>query len=132
MAESSFGYVKTLAAADIATARPQVEAALKEQGFGVLTEIDVATTLKKKIDVDFRPYLILGACNPKLAHRALQTRADIGLMLPCNVTLEEVDGAVRVSVINPRAMFDFVGDPAVEPIAAEADKALKAAFEAMA
>ena len=77
-------------------------------------------------------YLILGACNPKLAHRALQTRADIGLMLPCNVTLEEVDGAVRVSVINPRAMFDFVGDPAVEPIAAEADKALKAAFEAMA
>lgn len=83
----------------------KVTAALKEEGFGVLTEINVKETLKKKIDVDFRPYTILGACNPPLAHKALQNEPLIGLMLPCNVTVEATETGSLVNLLNPRAMF---------------------------
>lgn len=82
-----------------------VTEALKAEGFGVLTEIDVKTTLKNKIDVDFRKYTILGACNPPLAHKALQSEPLIGLMLPCNVTVEEFEGGTKVNLINPKAML---------------------------
>jgi uncharacterized protein (DUF302 family) len=85
-----------------------VTAALKEQGFGILTRIDVDTTLKTKIDVDFRPYVILGACNPNLAHQALLARPDVGLMLPCNVVVDCVsEGTCLVRFIDPAAMMSF-------------------------
>ncbi len=80
-----------------------VTEALKERGFGVLTTIDVKETLKKKIDVDFRPYTILGACNPGFAHQALQAEDKIGTMLPCNVVVQQADGGVEVSAVDPAA-----------------------------
>jgi uncharacterized protein (DUF302 family) len=88
----------------------RVTGALKEEGFGVLTRIDVDTTLKEKIGADFRPYTILGACNPHLAHQALSQRAEVGIMLPCNVTVEaHPEGGSLVRIGNPRAMMS-VGD----------------------
>jgi len=86
----------------------RVTEALKDQGFGILTRIDVDKTLKTKIDVDFRPYVILGACNPGLAHQALTARPDIGLLLPCNVVVEQVkEGRCLVRFIDPLAMMTF-------------------------
>lgn len=96
----------------LAEARPIVEEALKSEGFGVLTEIDVKSTLKKKIDVDFAPYVILGACSPKHAHKVLSIDPNIGLFLPCNVTLHEIDGGTRVSLIDPLQMLAMAGDNA--------------------
>ena len=90
----------------------QTIAALKEQGFGVLTEIDVQATLKKKLDVDFQRYIILGACNPPLAHKALSADLTVGLMLPCNVVVyENADGTSTVSALNPMAAIGVVGNP---------------------
>jgi uncharacterized protein (DUF302 family) len=99
----------------------RVTEALKAEGFGVLTEIDVQTTLKKKLEVDFRPYKILGACNPPLAYRALNAAPEVGLLLPCNVTVALAeDGQVEVALVDPLAMLGVVANPALEPIAAEA------------
>ncbi len=99
----------------------RVTAALKVEGFGVLTEIDVKETLKKKLDVDFRPYKILGACNPPLAYRALSTVPEVGLLLPCNVTLSYVaDNVTEVSIIDPLSMLGFINHPDLEPVAEEA------------
>jgi uncharacterized protein (DUF302 family) len=83
----------------------RVAEALKEEGFGVLTEIDVRETLKAKLGEDFRPYVILGACNPPLAHRALTSVPDVGILLPCNVTVEEWEGGTLVSLANPEALL---------------------------
>ncbi len=92
--------------------------ALKAHGFGVLTEIDVADTLKRKIDVDFRPYRILGACNPAMAHRALQAEDKIGTMLPCNVVVQEhAPGRVEVAAVDPTASMQAVDNPALAEIA---------------
>ncbi len=103
------------------TAIYEVTAALKEQGFGVLTEIDVKMTLKKKLDVDVRPYAILGACNPPLAHRALSQDPIVGLMLPCNVVVyDNGDGTTTVSAINPMAAIGVVGNPILNEVAQEA------------
>mgnify|MGYP003492860189 FL=1 len=91
---------------------------LKKEGFGILTEIDVKETLKKKLDVDFRKYRILGACNPPLAYKALSEEENIGVMLPCNVIVQETaDGSVRVSAINPMESMKAVGNPNLEGIA---------------
>jgi uncharacterized protein (DUF302 family) len=91
---------------------------LKKEGFGVLTEIDVKETLKKKIDVDFRKYKILGACNPPLAYRALQAEENIGVMLPCNVIVQEkADGKVQVSAINPMVAMKAVGNNSLAEVA---------------
>ncbi len=93
---------------------------IKLEGFGVLTEIDVGATLKKKIDVDFRPYLILGACNPKMAHQALSEEAGIGLLLPCNIVLsQENKGEIIVSAIEPSAMLSIVGKDEIKPFSEE-------------
>lgn len=101
-------------------------AALKEEGFGVLTEIDVQAVLKKKIDVDRRPYKILGACNPVIANEVLNIEPDVGLLLPCNVVIrEEEDGRITVSLIDPQAMFTVVDNPAVADKVAD----VKARFE---
>jgi uncharacterized protein (DUF302 family) len=99
----------------------KVTEALKEEGFGVLTEIDVKATLKKKLDVDFRNYIILGACNPSLANHALNAELEIGLLLPCNVIVYEDDeeGSV-ISIIDPLAMLGVVVNPALDKIADEA------------
>jgi uncharacterized protein (DUF302 family) len=93
--------------------------ALKSEGFGILTEIDVAETLKKKLDVDFRRYRILGACNPALAHQALQASLDVGTMLPCNVVVYEADdGQAVVSAVDPSQTAAARQDPLVEAVAA--------------
>ncbi len=105
----------------------QSVAALKEQGFGVLTEIDVQATLKKKLDVDFQRYVILGACNPSLAHRALSADLTVGLMLPCNVVVyENTDGTSTVSALNPMAAIGVVGNPSLDETAALATAKLRA------
>jgi uncharacterized protein (DUF302 family) len=94
--------------------------ALKAEGFGVLTEIDVTKTLQEKLHVDFRRYRILGACNPPFAHRALQAEDKIGLMLPCNVIVQELpDGTVEVAAIDPIASMAAVGNPALAEVAGE-------------
>ena len=106
---------------DFATAVSRVTDALKAEGFGVLTEIDVKETLKKKLNVDFHPYKILGACNPGLAHRALMAAPEVGLLLPCNVVVSQVDSQhTQVSIVDPMGMLGFVGRPELTPIADEA------------
>jgi len=95
--------------------------ALKVEGFGVLTEIDVKETLKKKLDVDFPPYKILGACNPSLAHRALIIDPKVGLLLPCNVTVRQIeDGTSEVSLVDPLVMLGVITNPGLREIAEEA------------
>lgn len=101
-------------------------AALKEEGFGVLTEIDVKATLKKKLEADFRRYIILGACNPNLAYQALQNELEIGLLLPCNVIVYETEeGQSTVTIVDPLSMLGVVESPALNPIAAEAKTRLQ-------
>lgn len=99
---------------------PRVTAALKEEGFGVLTEIDVQATLKQKLGADFRRYVILGACNPPLAHRALEADLDVGLLLPCNVIVYEDGPGSVVGIVDPIAMLDLIRNPALRPVADEA------------
>ncbi len=114
-----------------AEAVERTKAALKDQGFGVLTEIDVKATMKQKLDVDFRPYVILGACNPPLAHRALSAELDLGLLLPCNVVVYEDEAGSVVEVMDPVAAMGVVGNPALEPIANEAKARLEKALAAL-
>jgi uncharacterized protein (DUF302 family) len=109
----------------------RVRAALKEQGFGVLTEIDVQQTLREKLGVAFRRYAILGACNPPLAHRALQAEPDIGLLLPCNVVLYAEGAGTTVKVMDPQAALGLVDKPAIAPVAREARARLERALEAL-
>ena len=104
----------------------KVTAELKKEGFGVLTEINVTETLKKKLDVDFKKYRILGACNPEFAHKALTTEDKIGTMLPCNVIVEEnEDGSIEVSAVNPASSMQAVENDKLTPIASEVGDRLK-------
>jgi uncharacterized protein (DUF302 family) len=108
----------------------QVTEALKKNGFGILSTIDVKTTLKNKIDVDFRPYTILGACNPQFAYQALQTEDKIGTMLPCNVVVQQTDdGRVEVSAVDPVASMQAIENPALGDIAQEVQGLLKATID---
>ena len=115
-------------------ALPEVIEALKAEGFGVLTRIDVHDAFKEKLGVEFRNYSILGACNPPLAHRALSSRPDAGLMLPCNVIVEESDGGTLVRIVDPAAMMQaggLAGDPVLQEVGAEAEVRLKRVAEAL-
>jgi uncharacterized protein (DUF302 family) len=108
--------------------------ALKVEGFGVLTRIDVHDTFREKLGVEFRNYSILGACNPPLAHKALSARPDAGLMLPCNVIVEEIEGGTLVRIADPRAMMQaggLAGDPVLEEVGGEAEKRLKRVARAL-
>lgn len=128
---SQLGITTTLKT-DMLNAEAQVAAALKAEGFGVLTEIDVKATLKQKLDVDFRPYKILGACNPRLAHRALTTAPQIGLLLPCNITLSQIDeNTVEVSAIEPLTMLGVIDNPELASIATEAHERLTRAISSL-
>jgi len=110
----------------------RVKDALKSEGFGVLTEIDVAATLKTKIGEDFRPYRILGACNPSLAFQALNAEANIGVMLPCNVIVQRYDnGEVEVSSIDPASAMQVVGNSKLSAVADQVRAALKRVIEAV-
>ncbi len=103
---------------------------LGTEGFGILSEIDVTATLKRKLDVDFRPYVILGACNPPLAHRALQAEATIGLLLPCNVVVfDNGDGSCTAAGIDPVVQFSKVQRPELEPVAQEVRRLMVRALE---
>jgi uncharacterized protein (DUF302 family) len=121
----SYHFSKTLdLSMDAAIAK--VTEALKQEGFGILTEIDVRKTLKAKIDVDFRPYRILGACNPAFAHKALLAEDKIGAMLPCNVVVQETSpGAVEVSAVDPVASMQAIDNPALGAIAGEVQSRLR-------
>jgi uncharacterized protein (DUF302 family) len=131
MQVTSYGYGKTLEGVSLEEAKSRLSDALAKEGFGILTEIDVKATLKKKLDVEFRPYVILGACNPALAHRALGAEPQIGLLLPCNVVIQQEEDRVTVSIADPRAMFSLVKNPALEPVVQEADQRLRRVLEAL-
>lgn len=106
---------------------------LKEHGFGVITEIDVRKTMREKLDVDFRPYIILGACNPKMAHQALMAEPDIGLMLPCNVVVyEEGPGKAVVEAISPYAAMSGIENDALTEVAVQVQAGLTAAMDGVA
>ncbi len=109
-------------------AEAAIRAALADQGFGILTEIDVKATLKKKIDVDRAPYRILGACNPTLANQALDIEEGIGLLLPCNVAVYESNGSTIVAAMEPELMSGVADNPALADVASEARRRLVAAL----
>lgn len=115
----SYGFGTTLEV-PVEQAIERVTAALKDEGFGVLTTIDVQQTLKQKLGVDGDPYVILGACNPHLAHQALTAVPDVGLLLPCNVVVRAADGATRVEIADPIAMLGIVRQPALDQLAQDA------------
>ena len=127
--DPSYGYTAHLSGVPFDEARARTVEALKNEGFGVLTEIDVKSTLKDKLDRDFRRYVILGACNPQLAHRALEAELGIGLLLPCNVCVWEEEGGSVVSIARPETMFELVDRQDVQSVAQEADQRLRRALE---
>ncbi len=109
----------------------KVKDTLKEQGFGVLTEIDVKATLKAKIDVEIDPYIILGACNPPFAYKSITAEPEIGMLLPCNVVVRVADGKTYVEAMDPAAALGIVGNPAVDEIAKEVKARIEKALEAL-
>ena len=112
-----------------AEAVPRVKAALQEQGFGTLTEIDVRATLKEKLGADMEPYLIIGACNPQLAHRALGIDREVGLLLPCNVVVREEGKRVAVQALDADIIAQLAHRPELQPIADEARRRIQAALD---
>jgi uncharacterized protein (DUF302 family) len=131
MDKTNYGFSVELPV-DFDTALATVTDKLKDEGFGVLTEIDVRETLKKKLDVDFRQYRILGACNPPLAHKALSAEDDIGLLLPCNVIVYELDnGQTKVAAIDPVVAMEVTGNEKIRPIANQVRQKLESVLKAL-
>lgn len=128
--KTSYGFGTTLQV-PYEEAVPRVKEALKAEGFGVLTEIDVRQTLREKLGAEMEPYIILGACNPQLAHRALEQEADIGLLLPCNVVVRAEKEGSRVEVADPKAMLSIVGNEQINSIAEEAKQRLQRAVASL-
>ena len=128
---SKYAFGKTVAL-DPAAAQEKVTEALSKEGFGVLTEIDVQKTFKNKLDVDFRPYRILGACNPQLASRAIAAEPEIGALLPCNVVVrQDAEGSTRVEFMDPGAVLTLVDRPEIGGLAAEVRSRLERVMAAL-
>lgn len=129
--KTSYGRAVTtrLSYADAIT---RIKELLAEQGFGVLYEIDVTKTLREKVGASFRPYAIIGACNPQLAQRALAAEAQLGLLLPCNLVVQDLERKTIVSAIDTRKMMDLVGNPALAPVADAADLAMNRVLDNLA
>lgn len=128
--DPAYGYTAHMPGVSFEKARERITDALKQEGFGILTEIDVKATLKAKLDRKFRKYVILGACNPQLAHRALEAELGIGLLLPCNVCVWEGEGGSVVSIARPQAMFGLAPNEALQPVVVDADRRLGRALGA--
>lgn len=127
-----YGFTTTLTGLSFDDAPAKTTAALKAEGFGVLSDIDVQRAMKEKLGADMLPYRILGACNPPLAHKALQTEPDIGLLLPCNVIVrEEAPGRVVVGFLDPQTMVGLVGKPEVKTVADDAESRLRRVCDAL-
>jgi uncharacterized protein (DUF302 family) len=131
MSTAGYGYVRTVAF-PFADAVMRTEAALKKEGFGVLCQIDIQSKLKEKLGVDFPRYVILGACNPPLAHHALQQEIDLGLLLPCNVIVYEQADQVRIGAVDAVKMLSVVGNPAMESLARGVNEKLRRAIDEVA
>jgi uncharacterized protein (DUF302 family) len=132
MYEASYAHTRKLSGTTPEQAIARVREALAREGFGVLTEIDVQATLKKKLGVERKPYVILGACNPSLAHKALEAEPAIGVLLPCNVDVfEGDDGGTYVQAVRPQALFRIVENPSVKPIADDVDARLQRILAAL-
>lgn len=128
---TKYGFGRTVAM-PFEAALAGVTQALQDEGFGILTEIDVAATMKKKLNRDMPPYRILGACNPQLAHRAIEAEPSIGLLLPCNVVVrQDAAGSVRVEFMDPNAVLELVGKPEVTQVAQEVRQRLERVMAAM-
>ncbi|MEZ4238806.1 MAG: DUF302 domain-containing protein [Myxococcota bacterium] len=128
--DTTYGFGRDLDA-PVEDAVARITAALKEQGFGILTRIDAHRVLAEKIGADIPPYVILGACNPKLAHQAITNEGQVGLLLPCNVLVQaNPSGGSTVSIADPRTMGQISGNPALQPLMADAEARLRAALAA--
>lgn len=128
---SQYGYVRVVSMR-FEDAVAQMEAALKVEGFGVLCQIDIQAKLKEKLGVDFPRYVILGACNPALAHAALEAEINLGLLLPCNAIVYEKEGRVLVGVVDAAKMLAIVGKPAMEPMARQVNEKLRRVVDSVA
>ena len=132
MYERDYAYTRKLEGTTVADATTKVREALAKEGFGVLTEIDVRSVLKAKLNIDRKPYLILGACNPSLSHRALEAEPPIGVFLPCNVDVfEGEDGATYVQTLRPIRVFGLVGNPKLSPVAEEVEARLRRVLDSL-
>jgi uncharacterized protein (DUF302 family) len=129
--KTNFGFGKQVAS-NFDAAIEKVTDELAKEGFGILTEIDVTATMKKKLGEDMPPYRILGACNPKLAHQAISAVPEIGLLLPCNVLVrEDQESNVHVSFMDPQSVLGLVDDPGVDPLAGQVREKLERVLEAL-
>lgn len=131
MEDVSYGIRAVLPDTSYEDAVERVTEALGEEGFGVLTTIDVKTTLREKLDAEYKRYVILGACNPELAHRALTRDDNVGLLLPCNVVVAERDGGSEVSAARPLSVLDVADNPQIRPVAEEAEERLRRVMDAL-
>lgn len=131
MSDFAYGFSRELGAIDYQEALDRTKEALQEEGFGVLTSIDVQEAMKNKLDVDFKPYTILGACNPSFAYKALQEEEQIGLLLPCNVVIQQQEGNVTISIADPKTLFRLVDNPALASVAEEVYKRLRRVIQAV-
>jgi uncharacterized protein (DUF302 family) len=123
---------KKITGQSFAAIRTKTEAVLKAEGFGILTEIDIQSVMKKKLDKDYKPYLILGACNPVFADKVLQAEPNIGALLPCNVTIRETEtGEIEVAIMDPSEAMAAVQNPEIEPLADEVREKLMRALKAI-
>lgn len=128
---TKYGFGRTVGM-PFADAIARVTQALQDEGFGILTEIDVAATMKKKLNQDMPPYRILGACNPQLAHKAIEAEPSIGLLLPCNVVVrQDAAGSVRVEFMDPNAVLELVGRPEIDQLASEVRQRLERVMAAV-